>query len=267
MKPALISLSREGAALASFLKKALPEADVFLHHQVPSNLSVQRFDSIMTLTQEIFPRYEGLIYVMPVGVVVRSLAPFLKHKTQDPAVVAVDVGGRYAVSLLSGHEGGANDLALLVGNILGAEPIITTTSEALKNLIVGIGCRRGTGAQAIMDAVQTALQESRGGIDQVRYLASADIKADEKGLIEAAERLKVPLRFIASREIGTTIKAFEHSEFVKKKVNLPAVAEASALLAGRRTRLILPRRIIGGVTVAVAREDFLWSAGNFVNRP
>jgi cobalt-precorrin 5A hydrolase len=76
--------------------------------------------------------------------------------------------------------------------------------------------------------VETALKESSLGINQVRYLTSADIKADEEGLIEAAKRLEVPLRFIASQEIRTTIKAFEHSEFVKKKVNLPAVAEASA---------------------------------------
>ena len=143
MKVALISLSKEGAALISYLKKALPEGEVFLHRQVESELPARRFDSIMTLTKEIFFQYEGLIYVMPAGVAVRSLAPHLHHKTQDPAAVVVDVGGRFAISLLSGHEGGANDLALLVGNILGAEPVITTSTEALKSVIVGIGCRRG----------------------------------------------------------------------------------------------------------------------------
>ncbi len=260
MKVALISLSKEGAALVFYLKKALPEGEVFLHRQVSWPLPAKRFDSILTLTKEIFFQYEGLIYVMPAGVAVRSLAPYLHHKTQDPAAVVVDVGGRFAISLLSGHEGGANDLALLVGNILGAEPIITTSTEALKSVIVGIGCRRGAGAEVIMTAVKTALEESAVGIDQVRYLASADIKSDEKGLIEAAKRLEVPLRFIASQEIRTTIKAFEHSEFVKKKVNLPSVAEASALLAGRRTQLILPKKIFNGVTIAIARENFLWSA-------
>jgi cobalt-precorrin 5A hydrolase len=260
MKPALISLSEEGALLAFYLKKTWPEGEVFLHRQVPSNLPARRFDSIMTLTKEIFPRYEGLIYIMPAGVVVRSLAPHLNHKRQDPAVVVVDVGGRFAVSLLSGHEGGANELALSVGNILGAEPVITTSTEARKFLIIGIGCRRGAGAEAIKAAVLAALKEIAAGVDQVRYLASADIKADEKGLIKAAKELKVPLRFIASPEIRTTIKAFEHSEFVKSKVNLPAVAEASALLAGRRTQLILPRKIFNGVTIAIAGENFLWSA-------
>jgi cobalt-precorrin 5A hydrolase len=260
MKLAFISLSPEGAALAFHLQKAWPEGEVFLHRQVLSRFPAKRFDSILALTKTIFSKFEGLIYVMPTGVAVRSLACCLQHKTQDPAVVVVDVGGRYAISLLSGHEGGANDLALRVGNVLEAEPIITTTTEALKRLIVGIGCRRGAAKESIIVAVQTALEESALEINQVRYLASADIKADEEGLIQAAIILGIPLRFIASQEIGTTIKAFEHSPFVKAKVNLPGVAEASALLAGRRTQLILPKKIINGVTIAIARENFLLSA-------
>jgi cobalt-precorrin 5A hydrolase len=137
MKLAMISLSQEGATLAFRLQNDWPEGEVFLHQQVPSTLAVKRFGSILALTKEILSKYEGLIYIMPTGVVVRSLAPCLKHKTQDPAVVVLDVGGRFAISLLSGQEGGANDLALLVGNILGAEPVITTTTEALKSLSSG----------------------------------------------------------------------------------------------------------------------------------
>jgi cobalt-precorrin 5A hydrolase len=263
MKLALISLSEEGAALAFYLKKAWPEAEVFLHRQVPPlQLPAKRFDSIMTLTGEIFFQYEGLIYVMPVGVAVRSLAPHLQHKRQDPAVVAVDVGGRFAISLLSGHEGGANDLALSVGNILGAEPIITTSTEAKKFLIVGLGCRRGIKAEKIVSAVKNLLEEKAFSLNQVRYLASADIKADEEGLIEASRALGIPLRFISSEEIRQSVKPFHHSVWVKEKVHLPAVAEAAALLAGRRTQLIVPKIIFPGITVALARENFLWSASD-----
>lgn len=260
MKLALISLSQEGAALAFRLQKVLPEGEVFLHRQVSAKFPGKRFDSIMALTKEIFFQYEGLIFVMPVGVVVRSLAPHLQHKTQDPAVVAVDVGGRYAISLLSGHEGGANELALLVGNILGAEPVITTTTEALKSLIVGVGCRRGIEAGVITAAVKAVLQENAYPLNQVRFLASADIKANEKGLLLASQELGVPLRFISSDEIRLSVKPFHHSELVEKKVHLPAVAEAAALLAGRRTQLIVPKKIFQGVTIALARENFLWSA-------
>ena len=86
----------------------------------------------MDLTEQIFASYTGLVYIAPTGVVVRAIAPLLRHKTTDPAVVVVDVGGRWAVSLLSGHEGGANELAVTVANILGAEPVVSTTTEAVK---------------------------------------------------------------------------------------------------------------------------------------
>lgn len=259
MKLALISLSNEGARLLQPLAAHFPGARLFLNEKVNSEFEGKRFGQIILLTKEIFTQFDGLVYVMPTGVVVRAVAPLIKHKTRDPAVVVVDVGGRFAVSLLSGHEGGANDLAVAVGNILGAEPVVTTTTEALKRVIVGVGCRRGTSARKILEAVVAALQEAGIQREEIRWLASADVKAGEPGLIRVAEFLDVPLRLIDSEEIRLSTKPFEHSEFVQKKVHVPAVAEAAALLAGRRTRLILPKKIVNGVTVALARESFMWS--------
>lgn len=93
----------------------------------------------------------------PCGVVTRALAPHLRHKTTDPAVVVVDAVGRFAVSLLSGHEGGANDLTMAVSNIIEAEPVITTTTETLKTIVVGVGCRRGAESAKIIRAVELAV--------------------------------------------------------------------------------------------------------------
>ena len=157
--------------------------------------------------------------------------------------------------ILGGHEGGANTLAFRVANLIGAEPVISTTTEAVKDLIVGVGCRRGAAAGAIVDAVRRTLRKEGLRLERVRVLASAEIKADEPGLHAAARELGLPLRFVAGDEIRSTAKAFRHSPFVIKKVNLPAVAEPSALLAGRRTQLIRPRIILNGVTVAIAREN------------
>ncbi|MHB8765836.1 MAG: cobalamin biosynthesis protein, partial [Deferrisomatales bacterium] len=181
-------------------------------------------------------------------------APLLTHKLQDPAVVVVDVVGRWAVSLVSGHEGGANDLAMAVANALGAEPVVTTTSEAARTAIVGVGCRRGVPAEAILAAVRESLARAGLTPEDVRVLASADVKRGEPGLVEAARRLGLPLRFVASDEIRAQGARFERSEFVESKVNLPAVAEPAALLAGRRTSLLLPKQVFEGVTVAIARE-------------
>jgi cobalt-precorrin 5A hydrolase len=257
MRLALITLSVEGARVAMRLACAMPGTDLYLHSAVAIRAKAKRFDAIVALTRRVFRRYEGLIYICPTGVVVRAIAPLVQHKLSDPAVVVLDVGARYAISLLSGHEGGANALALRVANTLGAEPVVTTTTEAVKNLIVGIGCRRGAASEAIIAAVREALRKVRATPEQVRLLASADIKANEKGLIEAAAQLGLSLRFITSDEIRATTRKFQRSEFVKSKVNLPAVAEPCALLAGRRTQLLLPKTILNGVTVAVARENCL----------
>ena len=254
MKIAIITLSPQGADIADRLMPDFPEAELFLHEVVPLRERMTPFQSILQLTQRIFADYTGLIYIAPCGVVVRAIAPLIKHKTLDPAVVVVDAGARYAISLLSGHEGGANDLALRVANSLGAEPVISTTTEAIRTLIVGVGCRRGVAGKTIVGAVREGLRRVSADIDDVRLLASADIKKNEVGLHDAAKELGLNLRFIPSDEIMSTTRSFEHSNFVASKVQLPAVAEPCALLAGRRTRLILSKSIIQGVTVAIARE-------------
>jgi cobalt-precorrin 5A hydrolase len=262
MSIALISLSAEGLRISRKLAPHLSDAEIYLHESVEGPPDIRRFARVLALTEELFGRCRGLVYIAPSGVVVRAIAPLIEHKLKDPAVVVVDVRGRWAVSLLCGHEGGANLLTLRIANILEAEPVITTTSEAVKDLIVGLGCRRGTPADSIIAAVTEGLALIGHRPDQVRLLASADLKADEAGLLEAAERLDIPLRLIPGGEIRASGRLFEHSAFVENKVALPAVAEPAALLAGRRTRLILPKTIIQSVTVAIAQEGCSWSASD-----
>jgi len=259
MKYAVITLCKEGLIIAEKIATKLANCDLFVHSDVSCGKNFRQFDRVIALTSEIFTAYNGIIYIMPTGVVVRAIGPMIQHKLKDPAVVAVDVGGRWAISLLSGHEGGANILTHNVSNIINAEPIISTTTEAVKSIIVGIGCRRGITQQQILDAIKLALEKANITINEVRMIASVDIKADEKGLLSAAKKLQLPIRFISSDEIRESGRNFTHHEFVKSKVNLPAVAEPTALLAGRRTKLILNRQKLNGVTVALAQENFMWS--------
>ncbi len=256
MSTVFLTLSEPGARVVQALLPSFPDALVFLHISVPSDIpGATRFERIADAASEVFSQVTGLVFVAPTGVVVRAIAPLIQHKLSDPAVVVLDVGARYAISLLSGHEGGANALAVRVANILGAEPVLTTTSEAVKNIVVGIGCRRNAPASNIADAVRQGLEKAGVCLEAVRFLASIDIKRDEAGLLEAAEQLGVPLRFISAEEIRACCLDFTHSEFVEEKVAVPAVAEPVALLAGRRTELLLPKTIINSVTVAIAREN------------
>ncbi len=259
MKIAIITLSQRGLTLAAKLKESMVEADVFAHSDVAVDSSVQTFDRVLALTDRIFNDYQGLIYIMPTGVIVRAIAPKTQSKLTDPAIVAIDVAGRFAISLLSGHEGRANELTLKVANILDAEPVISTTTEAEKTFIIGVGCRKGAKCSDIIDAIKQAVKKADVNLEHVRLLVSADIKSDEAGLIEACQTLNIPIRFISSDQIRNTRRDFKCSQFVQEKVNLPAVAEPAALLAGIRTRLILPRTVYNHVTVAIAKESCLWS--------
>ncbi|MET7295183.1 precorrin-3B C(17)-methyltransferase [Streptomyces griseoloalbus] len=78
-----------------------------------------------------FAQCEQLVCFLATGAVVRLVAPLLAGKASDPGVVCVDEGGRFAVSLLGGHGGGANDLARAVAEVLGAEPVVTTATDAV----------------------------------------------------------------------------------------------------------------------------------------
>ncbi len=256
----VITLCAQGLDVARKLSDALGDCHIYAHEAVPSRADTTPFKAVVDLTAQIWSRYRQLIFILPCGVAVRAIAPLVRHKLSDPAVVVLDVGARWAVSLLSGHEGGANRLALAVGNALDAEPVISTTTDAAKTLIVGVGCRRGTPATTLIAAIREGLEKVGATTKDVRYVASAQIKSDEQGLIDAACALDIPLRFISNQEIASTTKQFCHSAFVADKVKLPAVAEPSALLAGRRSVLLLPKTIIRGTTIAIARENCMSSA-------
>ena len=209
------------------------------------------------LVSEIFDKdkFGGIIFIMALGIVVRMIAPRLKDKYRDPAVVVVDDFSRYAISLLSGHEGGANNLAMQTANILDAEPVITTASEVLKDLVIGIGCRKGIKKEDVVLGIRMALKKAKSSLKRVRCLVTIDLKAKEKGLCEASQALRIPLRIISRMRIKHYQGAYTKSEFVLKKIGIEGVCEPCALLAGKRAKLIVPKTKLNGVTVAIAREN------------
>ena len=131
---AVFAISRRGADLARRLQLQLG-SDVFVAERfldlvgeraVPLGTGALR-DALAGA----FDRYRGLVLIMPLGAAVRLLAPFLKDKQTDPAVVVLDEVGAQAIAMLSGHVGGANALARQVAAAVGARPIITTAADLL----------------------------------------------------------------------------------------------------------------------------------------
>jgi cobalt-precorrin 5A hydrolase len=201
-----------------------------------------------------FQKHRQWVLIMTTGIAVRYLQGLLTNKESDPGVVALDEGCRFAVSLIGGHEGGANRLAYRVANLVGAVPVITTATETLKPLVIGVGCRRGVSSEQIDAAIEHGLTLIGRSRAEVREIASIDLKQDELGLNAWCQRNGIVLRVIARDLVQQRPWVTQPSDWVRKSIGVDGVCEACALLATFRGRLLLPKTILGGVTVAIVEE-------------
>lgn len=269
-----------------------------------------------------FAECEQLVCFLATGATVRLLAPLLADKRTDPGVVCVDEAGRYAVSLLGGHGGGANSLATEVGSVLSATPVITTATDATgipgldtlglpyegaqaavtraildgapvslradatwplpalppnvtagapapaggdgpgatlhvtdrivplgpsdvvlrpPSLVVGVGASKGAGVDEVYGLVVGSLRDAGLSPLSVAALATVGAKADEPGIVGAAERLGVCLRTYPAEELAA-VAVPNPSGAPLAAVGTPSVAEAAALVAGRGGELLVPKR-------------------------
>ncbi|EYB69001.1 cobalamin biosynthesis protein CbiG [Deinococcus phoenicis] len=192
------------------------------------------------------------VFIGAAGIATRFVSGLPHSKLTDPAVVVLDDAARFAVALLGGHEGGANALAYRVARLTGAVPVVTTATEAVKPLTLGIGCRRGVSEEQIAAAVAHTLGER--SLTDVREVATVDLKADEAGLLAFCERHGLPLRIFAAADLEARPFVTRHSEWVQQSVGLSGVCEPCALLASPRGRLTVPKTALNGVTVAVVED-------------
>lgn len=245
MKPIAVWLTRrEALPLGHRLAEGLG-AELYEPSQQPDETPRERF-------RRVFRQHRQWVVVMASGIAVRYLDGLPENKHHDPAVVVLDEAARFAIPLLSGHEGGANALAYAVARLTGAIPAVTTATEAQKPLTLGIGCRRGKSADAIEAAVRHAL--GARPLATVREIATIDIKADEPGLLAFCERHQLPLRVIAREDVAARGWVGEPSAWVRRNVGVDGVCEPCALIASPRGRLIVPKTALDGVTVAIVED-------------
>lgn len=355
MKIAVVAVTKRGAAMAERVHAVLsdlPGSQVDLW--IPAKFALSHPHALpydtppAVLCGRLFKEYKGLVMVMALGIVVRLLAPYIDDKRKDPAVAVVDEKGRFAISTLSGHLGGANDLVSYLQEKLGCTAVITTATdthglpavdilardynlaaepfemvravnaaivngepvyfysevelkgdlpsrfnikplekyspskqagaidalitnriiaESLektlflrpRNLIVGLGCRSGVGVSDVKQAVIEALSLAGRSLHSVKLLATVDIRANEEGIIRAAEEMRLPLTFFSLDELAAIFrlrdKELSFSQYVFNKIGVGGVCEPAALLAAQSAKLIFPKRAFKGVTVAVAEES------------
>lgn len=296
----LISATAAGAAARDRLAAAWPER-------------TRVYDGgVADAVRRAFAECEQLVCFLATGATVRLVAPLLAGKTTDPGVVCVDEGGRFAVPVLGGHGGGANELAVEVAELLGATPVVTTATDAVglagldtlglpvegavaavsralldgepvalqaevswplpplpvaeegastaytirvtdravaagerevllrpPTLVVGVGASRGAPVDEVVTLIESALAEAGLSARSLAELATVDAKAGEPGLVEAAERLGVPLVTYPAEELAA-VEVPNPSDAPLAAVGTPSVAEAAALLRGGE--LLVPKR-------------------------
>ncbi len=355
---AIVALTRQGARLGARLLAGLEGSRLYVAERFAPEAgagAVPFGEPAAALLARLFPACRGLVLLFSLGAAVRLLAPLVRDKRTDPAVVVVDDAGRFAIAALSGHLGGANDLARRVAEILGAQPVITTASDVQgtlavdllgrqwgwrlegeeavtrasaavvngdpvgifqdagetgwwpagrplpahitvydtlaalvaarpaaalvitdrlvedelaplagrcvvyrpRSLVVGVGCRRGTPAEEIVDAVREVLRLHGLSPLSLERLASVEAKRGEAGLVEAARRLGCPLRFYAAADLDAAARdaGRPSSQAALRHVGTRGVCEPAALLAAEGGPLIVPKQRRGKVTVAVARRS------------
>ncbi|MCI6284072.1 cobalamin biosynthesis protein [Selenomonas sp.] len=312
MRTAILALTEQGARTARRVRAALPDADVFVSRRVAAqadaagevstdgvhasdgaaaeNGGMRTFGRIAQVTAEIFAQYDALVYIMAAGIVVRSIAPLVRDKLADPAVVVLDEQARHVISLLSGHVGGANALARQLAVALGGEPVITTATD-----VEGLAAPDAVAAQlglmpwphgAILNVNRTLLDGARvryvvdaslplaafyrerlagGGADCISFdvAETADVRT------ESAERSVAPVasatvdvvlahdpaRFPAhQRRGGLFLRPMRLVAGVGCRRNTPE-AEVLAALADAAARIGVPREAVAALASTVVKRD------------
>jgi cobalt-precorrin 5A hydrolase/precorrin-3B C17-methyltransferase len=156
---ALVVLTRAGLALALHLQRGLAaEVDIYANQRACkaqdaligpiyryqiyryqyTDISITSFDTVVPLLSQLWTTYDQIVLFFALGAVVRLIAPLLRHKHQDPGIVAIDDAGQFAISVVSGHIGDANGLARCCAELLGATPVVTTASDVHHTLAVDL---------------------------------------------------------------------------------------------------------------------------------
>lgn len=145
MKIAVVSITKHGIALAGKVVAALPGAQLFCPEKFRTeggNAAPGAFHcyegKVGDQVPALFAAFNGIVCIVSLGAVVRLIAPHLKNKETDPAVVVIDEAGKFVIPILSGHLGGANQLAGHLATALGAQAVLTTASDARETIAVDL---------------------------------------------------------------------------------------------------------------------------------
>lgn len=246
----IIALTDAGLLLAQHIEAQLAGAEVWFKPQ-----------PFAEKVQQAFQQREPLVFICAAGIVVRTLAPVLDSKRTDPPVLVLDEQGRFVIPLLSGHEGGANQLAAELANKIQGQLVITTANSYLSPVYtVGMGCERDCPESVLKKLLEQSLSMANLSIEQVASLHSIDIKSDEAGLIALSKFIDKPYITWSAAQLSPMEPLLSiRSDYVFQTVGVYGVAESAALLGAQKhthqpSELVLNKQKNAQATCAIARS-------------
>lgn len=123
---AIVVVSAGSLPLARQIKKEFPDAVIYSKESQEETVVMESIDAIMG---DLFLKADSIVFIGAMGICVRCIAPYIMDKHTDPAVVCIDSTGKYIIPVLSGHIGGANELSIVLAQLLGGNVIVTTQSD------------------------------------------------------------------------------------------------------------------------------------------
>ena len=246
----IVALTEAGLKLANNIQAKLVGSEIWF-----------KPESFRESVQKAFNDNESLVFICATGIVIRTLAPVIKNKHDDPPVIVIDESGRFVVPLLSGHEGGANELAGSIADLIDAQLVLTTANPYLKPVYTaGMGCERDCPESVLKDLLNRALDQCGVGLDNLHSINSIDIKIDEDGFHSLCRAVDLPFKVWSKKELARVEHLLsERSDYVFKTVGVYGVAESSALyaaeqLTGTPAELVLAKIKNKQATCAIARS-------------
>ena len=145
MRTVVITFTHEGMKVAEKASSVMDgENVIYCHSRCSGDYSgaVTSFDSVGAVVKNEFNSCDRMLFICAAAIAVRSIAPYLKSKVTDPAVLVADESGRFLISLLSGHIGGANEWCEELAEAVGAVPVITTATDTRGMFAVDLFAKR-----------------------------------------------------------------------------------------------------------------------------
>jgi len=209
---AIVSISNNGLKIAKKIL-SLIDGDLYCLSKYAKDDCV-KFENLSEITERIFKEYKALVYIMATGIVVRSIAKVLNNKFSDPAVIVIDDGGNFVVSLLSGHFGGANELTLRLAKILNATAVITTATDVHNKFAIDVYMKKYgmlvNNYKLLKDFSVSVLNDN-----SMRIYIDEELEEFEFSR-ELTERLSKAVfdRFFQEYDLSITFRDYVHSKLI-----------------------------------------------------